>query len=153
MEMRVNYIKAAPEAFQAVVALSDYVTECGLEHSLQELVKTRASQINGCAFCLDMHTRDARDAGEREERLHLLPAWRETKGLYTPREQAALAWTEALTRLDSHDAAAAAFEEVRELFTDEEMTKLAVLIGLINTWNRLNIGFQVTPSVQYVKAS
>lgn len=152
MDMKVNYMKAAPDAFQAVLALSGYVDECGLEKSLMELVKTRASQINRCAFCLDMHTRDARAAGESEERLYLLSAWREARSFYTPREQAALAWTEALTTLD-HDAAASVFEEVRALFTEEEMTKLAVQIGVINIWNRLNCGFQVSPSVQQAKAS
>lgn len=152
MTSGVNYMTAAPDAFQAVLGLSQYVDSCGLEHKLMELVKTRASQINGCAFCIDMHTRDARAAGETEERLYLLPAWRET-ALYTPREQAALAWTEALTTLGDHDAREAAFEDIRSLFTEEEMVKLSVLIGLINVWNRINVGFRVAPPVRQAKAS
>ncbi len=142
MKSKLNYIKAAPDAFQAMMTISNYVQECGLEMSLLELVKIRASQINGCAFCLDMHTRDARAAGETEQRLYLLPAWRET-ALFTPRERAALAWTEALTDIDPRDIDPA-FDEVREHFTDDEMTKLALAIGVINVWNRLNIAFGVT---------
>jgi AhpD family alkylhydroperoxidase len=152
MSPRINYTTAAPEAFQAMLAISQYVDGCGLEHSLMELVKTRASQINGCAFCIDMHTRDARAAGEREERLYLLSAWRESK-LYTPRERAALAWTDAMTTLDDHDALSEAFDDVRSLFTEDETVKLALAIGVINVWNRINVGFQVEPPVIQAKAS
>lgn len=144
MEQKLNYAAASPDALNAVMKLSMYVQNCGLEQSLQELVKIRASQINGCAACLHMHARDARAAGETEERLYLLSAWREAS-VYTPRERAALAWTEALTRLAGHTPPADGFDEVREHFTDDEMVKLAVLIGMINVWNRLNVGFGVRP--------
>jgi AhpD family alkylhydroperoxidase len=150
MKAKLNYMNAAPDAFQAMMAISTYVEECGLEHSLLELVKIRASQINGCAFCLDMHTRDVRAAGEAEARIYLLSAWRETE-LYTPREQAALAWTEALTSVDSREIDPA-FDLVREQFTDDEMAKLAVAIGVINTWNRLNIAFGVTVAAKKAAA-
>ena len=142
MKAKMNYMTAAPEALSAMMAISTYVTKCGLEKSLMNLVKIRASQINGCAFCIDMHVREARAAGESELRLHLLPAWRETE-LYSPRERAALAWTDALTRIEPREVDQS-FEEVRDHFTDEEMTKLAIAIGVINTWNRLNIAFGVT---------
>ncbi len=142
MSTRVNYVSAAPEAYQAVLALSEYADTCGLEPSLIELVKIRASQINGCGFCLDMHTRDARAAGETEERLHVLAAWPEST-LFSARERAALAWTDALTKLDRHEDVAAAFMAVRPHFADDELVKLAVVIGVINTWNRINVGFHV----------
>lgn len=110
-----------------------------LEPALIELVNTRASQINGCALCLDMHTKDARAAGETEQRLHLLPAWRET-AQYSPRERAALAWCEALTRLGSPDAVPdALFERTREQFSEVELVDLTLLVVLINGWNRINI--------------
>jgi AhpD family alkylhydroperoxidase len=133
-----------------MMTISEYVQECGLEKSILELVKIRASQINGCAFCLDMHTRDARNAGEREDRLYLLPAWRETE-LYTPRERAALAWTEALTTIDPREIDPS-FDEVREHFTDDEMAKLALAIGVINVWNRINIAFGVTVAAKKAAA-
>ena len=150
MKSKMNYINAAPDAFQAMMTISEYVQECGLEKSILELVKIRASQINGCAFCLDMHTRDARNAGEREDRLYLLPAWRETE-LYTPQERAALAWTEALTTIDPREIDPS-FDEVREHFTDDEMAKLALAIGVINVWNRINIAFGVTVAAKKAAA-
>jgi AhpD family alkylhydroperoxidase len=150
MKSKMNYINAAPDAFQAMMTISEYVQECGLEMSLLELVKIRASQINGCAFCLDMHTRDARNAGEREDRLYLLPAWRETE-LYTPQERAALAWTEALTTIDPREIDPS-FDEVREHFTDDKMAKLALAIGVINVWNRINIAFGVTVAAKKAAA-
>ncbi|GJL92276.1 carboxymuconolactone decarboxylase family protein [Hyphococcus sp.] len=150
MKAKLNYMTAAPDGFQAMMAISDYVQESGLEHSLLELVKIRASQINGCAFCLDMHIRDARAAGETEARIYLLPAWRET-AVYSPREQAALAWTEALTQL-STDAAERVYDEVRAQFDDHEMAKLAIAIGVINIWNRLNVAFGVQPVIKKAAA-
>jgi AhpD family alkylhydroperoxidase len=119
----------------------------GLEKSLIELVKTRASQINGCAFCLHMHTRDARREGESEERLYLLDAWRESP-LYTDRERAALAWTEALTRISETHAPDADYEALKAQFSPEEQVKLTLLIGAINTWNRLAIGFRAIHPVK-----
>lgn len=144
MEAKLDYMTTAPDAFAAVLALSEHVNGCGLEPALLELVKIRASQINGCAFCLDMHVRDARAGGESEERIHMLPAWRET-ALYTPREQAALAWTEALTLLAGRKALNAAFEQARAHFSEDEMANLVIAIGVINVWNRLNIAFEVKP--------
>ncbi|MFP4537262.1 MAG: carboxymuconolactone decarboxylase family protein [Dichotomicrobium sp.] len=141
MQSRLNYFAAAPDAVKAMHGLEAYMRDCGLEHSLLELVKTRASQINGCAFCVHMHTRDARAAGESEERLYLLSAWRESP-LYTPRERAALGWTEALTRVADTHAPDADYEEARRHFAEDELVRLTLLIGTINIWNRLAIGFR-----------
>jgi AhpD family alkylhydroperoxidase len=115
--------------------------DASLEHSLVELVKMRASQINGCAYCIKMHSADARKAGETEDRLYLLNAWRESH-LYTPRERAALAWTEALTLLSETGAPDADYEELKAHFTEEEQVKLTLVIGAINTWNRFAVGFR-----------
>ncbi|PWK92787.1 carboxymuconolactone decarboxylase family protein [Fulvimonas soli] len=126
-------------ALQPLFALGKSIRAGSLEPALRELVDMRVSQINGCAFCLDMHSKDARAAGETEQRLYLLPAWRET-ALYSPRERAALAWAEALTRLGGHDAVPDALhEEVRAQFSEEELVQLTLLVTLINGWNRLNI--------------
>lgn len=141
MTPRLNYYKAAPESINAVMELEKHVVSSGLEASLIELVKTRASQINGCAYCIHMHTRDARKHGETEERLYLLNAWRESP-LYSARERAALAWTEALTLVAETHAPDEAWEAVRAEFSDAEIVKLTVLIGTINTWNRVAIGFR-----------
>ena len=142
MTQRINAFSAAPEGFKAMIDLQNYVTNCSLEHSLQELVKIRASQINGCANCLHMHTADARKAGETEERIYLLNAWRESL-LYTPRERAALAWTESLTRLPETGAPDADYALVQAEFSPKEQADLTLLIGVINTWNRLAVGFRV----------
>jgi AhpD family alkylhydroperoxidase len=142
---RLNAYKAAPAAMQAVQQAEAYIQQCGLEKSLIELVKMRASQINGCAYCLDMHSRDARRQGESEQRLYLLDAWHESS-LYTPRERAALAWTDALTRVAETHAPDTVYEEVRRHFEDKELVDLTTLIGLINLWNRLAIGFRYQPS-------
>jgi AhpD family alkylhydroperoxidase len=141
MQPRLSPLRAAPAAIAAVRALSDHVETCGLEPGLLELVKTRASQINGCAFCIHMHTRDARARGETEERLYLLDAWRESP-LYTPRERAALAWTEALTEIAKTHAPDEVYAEAQDQFTDKELVELTVAIGMINTWNRIAIGFR-----------
>lgn len=140
MPQRLNVFQVAPAAVNAVLGMQNYVEECGLEHSLLELVKMRASQINGCAYCLHMHSADARKAGETEARLYLLSAWHESK-LYTPRERAALRWTEALTRLSEASVSDEAFAELREHFSEAEAVNLSVAIGAINTWNRINAGF------------
>ncbi|MBS0336524.1 MAG: carboxymuconolactone decarboxylase family protein [Proteobacteria bacterium] len=144
MKPRIEMHVAAPAAYKAMRGLSDYTKDCGLEPVLLELVKTRASQVNGCAFCIQMHTRDARKLGETDERLHLLPAWRET-ALYTPRERAALAWTEALTTLADGHAPDAAYEEVRAQFSEEEVVNLSLAIATINAWNRLAVGLRFVP--------
>ncbi len=152
MEHRLNPYKLAPEAIKAMMTLEDYVSDCGLEHSLIELVKTRASQINGCAFCIHMHTRDARAAGETEERLYLLSAWQESP-LYSPRERAALLWTESLTRIADTKAPDGDYDQVRQFFSAEELVKLSLLIGAINIWNRLAIGFRTIHPVETTEAA
>ena len=152
MKPRLNPYQAAPEAMKALGALEAYVQGCGLEPSLIDLVKTRASQINGCAFCIHMHTREARARGESEERLYLLDAWHESP-LYSERERAALAWTEALTLISTTHAPDAVFEEVRERFAEDELVKLSVLISTINAWNRIAIGFRSAHPVQRAHAT
>jgi AhpD family alkylhydroperoxidase len=142
-----NYYKLAPEGFKAMLALEASIKASGLEHSLVELVRMRASQINGCAFCLHMHATDARKAGETEMRLYLLNAWRESP-LYTPRERAALAWTEALTRLADTGAPDNDYELVRAQFSEAEQVQLTLLIGAINVWNRIAVGFRAAHPVE-----
>lgn len=141
MNQRLDMYKAAPAAIDAAMGLEHYVTHCGLEPVLVELVKTRASQINGCAFCLWMHTRDARKAGESEERLYLLNAWEEAPH-YSERERAALAWTEALTLLPQSHVPDAVYERARAQFTETELVNLSLLVGAINVWNRLAVAFR-----------
>ena len=131
-----------------MVALENAVQASGLEQTLIDLVKTRASQINGCAYCIHMHTREARGRGETEERLYLLDAWRESS-LYSDRERAALAWTEALTLISQTHAPDAVYDEVRQHFAEDELVKLSVLVATINAWNRIAIGFR---SLHPVKA-
>lgn len=138
---RLAAFKLAPGAYEAVRGVETYVRRCGLEQSLIELVDMRASQINGCAFCLDMHSKDARRNGETEQRLYLLNAWRDSP-LYTDRERAALAWTEALTLVAETHAPDAVYDQVRAQFAEAELVNLTTLIGLINLWNRLMIGFR-----------
>ena len=138
---RLDAYEAAPGARAVMVEVEKYINSGRLEHSLIELVKMRASQINGCAFCLDRHSKDARKNGETEQRLHVLAAWRESS-LYSPRERAALAWTEALTAIANNHAPDTLFEEVRALFTDEELTNLTLLVCQINSWNRFAIAFR-----------
>ena len=125
-------------------ALESYVRQSGLKHSLLELVKTRASQINGCAFCLDMHTKDARAAGETEQRLYTLSTWQETS-FFSDRERAALAWTEAVTRVADTQVPDDVFERVRQQFTEKELADLTLAIVTINGWNRLAIAFRKVP--------
>ena len=144
MNNRFSYTKAAPRAAQAMFALHKYVEDSGLEHSLLELIKTRASQINGCALCLDMHTKDARAGGETEQRLYLLNAWRETD-FYTKRERAALAWTEAVTLIAETHAPDADYEAARAEFSEQELVNLTLAIITINGWNRLAISFREVP--------
>ena len=144
MKPRINYVQVAPDAFKAMHGLEEYVASSGLEKSLYELVKTRASQINGCAFCLDMHTKDARKAGETEQRLYALSAWRETP-FYTERERAALEWTEALTLISDTDVPDALYENVRKQFSESEIVALSMAIIAINGWNRLAISFRTVP--------
>lgn len=144
MKQRLNYAKIAPDALKAMLELETYVATSGLERSLYELVKTRASQINGCAYCLDMHTKDARKAGETEQRLYALNAWRETP-FYTDRERAGLEWTESLTLISENDVPDALYEAVRKHFSEEELVALTMAIVAINAWNRLAISFKTVP--------
>ena len=144
---RLSAYEAAPAAMRAVQQVEAYIQQCGLEESLIELVKMRASQINGCAYCLDMHSKDARRRGESEQRLYLLNAWHESP-LYTERERAALGWTEAVTLVADTRAPDAAYDEVRRHFDDRELVDLTTLIGLINLWNRLAIGFRYQHPVE-----
>lgn len=138
MTQPIDYGRVAPAALRAFLGLEQYIRQCGLEQPLIELIKMRASQINGCAYCLDMHSKDARAAGETEQRLYVLNAWREAP-FYTPRERAALAWTEAVTLIGEHGASQALQAEVREHFSEKELVDLTMVIVTINGWNRLAI--------------
>jgi AhpD family alkylhydroperoxidase len=141
MTKRLNPYVTAPDTMKPMIALEASIKESGLEHSLIHLVKMRASQINGCAYCLHMHSADAIKEGESPARLFLLDAWQES-ALYTPRERAALAWTDALTLISQSHAPDEAYDEALRHFSPEEMMKLTLLIGTINTWNRIAIGFR-----------
>lgn len=152
MTPRIDHAAVSPRLLQAMIGLERAVASSGLEHGLLELVKMRASQINGCAYCLDMHSRDARKAGESEARLHLLNAWREAPH-YTPRERAALAWTEALTRVADTHAPDADYAALQAQFTEEEIVKLSYAIVAINGWNRLAIGFRMVPPLAAAPAA
>jgi AhpD family alkylhydroperoxidase len=140
------------ELIKPMLKMEESVVSSGLEMSLIELVKMRASQINGCAFCLDMHSKDARKKGETEQRLYLLNAWRESP-LYSERERAALAWTEALTLISKTHAPDSVYEVLKEQFTEEEIVKLSMLIVTINGWNRLAIGFRSVHPVEKTSAA
>jgi AhpD family alkylhydroperoxidase len=139
MKQRINAYATSGDGILALQAVEKYVFASGLEHQLLHLLKIRASQMNGCAYCLHMHTSDARAGGESEVRIYLLEAWRES-ALYTPRERAALAWTEALTNIQDGHAPDAAFEDVRAQFSEKEVADLSIAIAMINAWNRLAIG-------------
>ena len=141
MKNRMDHKTAAPDGIKAMWGLENYIHHCGLEPSLLELVKTRASQLNGCAFCLDMHAKDARAAGETEQRLYTLPAWEETP-FFTDRERAALAWTEAVTRVSDTHVPDEVYELARKHFTEKELVDLTLAIVAINGWNRLAISFR-----------
>lgn len=151
MKERLDYTKVEPEAFKAMLKLEEYVENSGLSRILYELVKVRASQINGCAYCLDMHTKDARNTGGTEQRLYTLSAWRETP-FYTERERAALAWTEALTLISENEVQDELYQEVSKHFNEQERIALSMAIVAINGWNRLAIGFRTIPgSYEVVK--
>ena len=141
MSTRIDIQSASQGAVQAMLQLQDYVNQSGLESSLLELVKMRASQINGCAYCLDLHAKEARAAGESEQRLYLLDAWREAP-FYTDRERAALEWTEAVTRVSDGHVPDEAFEAVSNQFGEDELVDLTLAIVTINGWNRLAISFR-----------
>lgn len=144
MKQRVDYNALAPGGVKAMLGLESYIHSCGLEHPLLHLVKLRASQINGCAYCIDMHWKDLRALGEGEQRLYGLDAWRESP-YYTARERAALEWTEAVTLITSGHVPDEAFDAVRDHFTEKEIADLTLVIGTINAWNRLAIASRTVP--------
>jgi AhpD family alkylhydroperoxidase len=147
-----NPTKAAPAALGALAALEQQVQRFSLERPLVELMKIRASQLNGCAYCIHMHTRDARAAGESEERIYLLDAWRESP-LYSARERAALEWTEAVTLVAAGHVPDTAFAAARAAFSEAELVELTVAIAAINAWNRIAISFRSMHPVTGVKAA
>lgn len=147
MSARLRFPNASPDGYKALFQLEEFVEHCGLELSLIRLIQIRASQINGCAFCMDMHTKDARAEGETEQRLYLLAGWREAS-CYSERERAALEWTEAITLVAEGRVPDEVYERVRPHFTDEELANLTLAISTINVWNRLNVAFR-TPAGSY----
>jgi AhpD family alkylhydroperoxidase len=144
MKARINYAKAAPGVYDAIDALEQYLQKCGLEESLLHLARLRASQVNGCAYCLDMHWKDLRAIGETEQRLYSLDAWRECP-YYTDRERAALAWTEAVTLITNGHVPDSVYEEVRPHFSEKELSDLTLALAAINAWNRLSIAARIVP--------
>lgn len=141
MSVRIHYEQAAPEAVHALLNVENYVRQCGLETRLLELVRLRASQINGCAFCVDMHTKDARAEGESEQRLYAVSVWEDTP-FFTERERAALAWTEAVTRISESHVPDEVYELARRQFSEKELVDLTMAIIAINSWNRLSVSFR-----------
>lgn len=144
MSQRINYMQQSPELFKKFVDFNNLVKASAIEQSVLDLVSIRASQVNGCGFCLDMHVKQAKIHGERELRLHHLAMWRES-ALFSPRERAALAWTEMLTRLPEHGVADEAYERVRAQLSEKEISDLTFAVMAINAWNRINIGFKSVP--------
>lgn len=144
MKERLNYVALVPESLEAMLALEKFVRKSGLEHSLYELVKIRASQINKCAYCLDMHTKEARKAGETEQRIYALSAWQETP-FYTKRERAALAWTESITLISENNIDDTLYNSTLKYFSEKELVVLTMAIITINGWNRLAISFRKIP--------
>jgi AhpD family alkylhydroperoxidase len=151
MKPRIEFHKVSPAAANAMLALQNYVNGCGLPHSLLELVKLRTSQINGCAYCIDMHTKDARAAGETEQRIYALNAWRETP-FFSERERAALDWAEAVTRVGDTHVPDAIYERVSREFDEADLVKLTMAVVVINSWNRLSIAFRA-PAGTYQPAA
>ena len=153
MNPRLNPHQAAPEAMKALLALENYVQQSGLDHSLIDLVKTRASQMNGCAYCIHMHTGEARARGETEERLYLLDAWHESP-LYSERERAALAWTEAMTLLSETHVPDRVYDQAREQFSEAELVNLTLCVAAaINAWNRIAISFRAVHPTNWKAAT
>ena len=144
MKPRIEFHKIGQKPIQLMLAIEGYLNGCGLDHGMLHLIKLRASQINGCAYCIDMHSKDARAAGESEQRLYALNAWEETP-FFSERERAALQWTEALTLVTDGHVPDAVFEAARPHFTDDELVNLSLAISTINAWNRLSIAFRSVP--------
>ena len=150
MNARLDFRKASPQADKAISALHAFVRNCGLEHRLLELVKLRASQLNGCAHCIDMHAKELRADGESEQRIYLLDAWRESP-FYSERERAALAWTEAVTLVTDGHVPDPVYEQARRAFSEEELVNLTMAVVAINGANRLNIAFRTVPGSHQVR--
>jgi AhpD family alkylhydroperoxidase len=146
MTPRINYAKAAPGVYDAMDALDTYLAGCGLEEALLHLVRLRASQLNGCAYCIDMHWKDLRALGETEQRLYGLDAWRESP-YYTGRERAALEWTEAVTFVADGHVPDALHDELHRIFSEKELADLTLAVATINAWNRLSIAARLTPGL------
>jgi len=144
MNRRIEYPRESPAGYRAYLAFNKFVEDCGIERPLLELIKVRASQLNGCAYCIDMHTIDARAAGETEQRLYLLDAWREAP-FYSERERAALAWTEAVTLISETHVPDDVYDEARRHFSGEELVNLTWAVVVINGWNRVAIAFRAQP--------
>ncbi|UDM52708.1 carboxymuconolactone decarboxylase family protein [Cupriavidus sp. MP-37] len=144
MTQRLNYFQQSPELSKKLMELNSLFQGTTIEQHIRELVEIRASQLNGCAFCVDMHIKMAKIHGERELRLHHVAIWRESP-LFSPRERAALAWTEALTQLPAHGVPDDVYERVRTQYSEKELSDLTFLVGAINTWNRLNVAFRIVP--------
>ncbi|HEY1686523.1 MAG TPA: carboxymuconolactone decarboxylase family protein [Tepidisphaeraceae bacterium] len=144
MQARINPFTASPNGYKALACVEQYLAQSSIEKMLLHLIKLRASQINGCAFCIDMHWKDLRAGGETEQRMYGLDAWRESP-YYTDRERAALAWTEAVTLIREGHVEDAVYDEVRKAFSEKELTDLTIAIGLINAWNRLAISLRAVP--------
>ena len=144
MKARLNYARVAPGIYDAMDALDQYLAACGLDESLLHLVRLRASQLNGCAYCLDMHWKDLRVLGESEQRLYSLDAWRESP-YYSDRERAALAWTEAVTLIAFDHVPDAVHEQARAVFSEKELCDLTLAAAAINAWNRLSIAARLVP--------
>lgn len=138
MENRIDYLKVAPGVYKAMLGLEEYLHQCGLEESLLHMVKLRASQVNGCAYCIDMHWKDLRTIGESEQRLYGLDAWEESP-YYSDRERAAFAWTEAVTNIRDGHVRDEVYEQVRKHFSEKELADLTLAVAAINAWNRLAI--------------
>ncbi len=151
MQGHVVYAKVSPGGIEAINQLDAYITKCGLELSLIELVRLRSSQINGCGYCIDMHTKDARDEGESEQRLYGLSAWRESP-FYSEREKAALAWTEAITKINEQQVPDEVYDRATKQFSEKELVDLTLAVIAINSWNRLSISFH-TPIGSYHRNS
>ena len=152
MESRIDYSQFAQGALQGMLAIDQYIASCGIDHKLIHLLKMRASQINGCAYCIDMHSIDARGEGETEQRLYALAAWRETQ-FFTPRERAALAWMEAVTLVAQTHVPDDVYDEVRQHFSEKEIVDLTYIASQINAWNRISVATRALPGSYKGKAS
>lgn len=144
MEQRIDYLKVARGAYAAMLGVEHYLEKCGLEHTLLDLIKLRVSQLNGCAYCIDMHWKDLRAAGETEQRLYGLDAWEESP-YYSDRERASLAWAEAVTNIQQGHVEDSVYEGVKKFFTEKELADLTLAVTAINSWNRLAIAARTVP--------